>query len=195
MFHLELRQFPHSTRAFNLTAEELSARFLDGWSAGRAVECDERQWAPDKARLTIYEGPRLRPDQIGMGRGWGNVTRSGREVTTELLSRARQSADAAPLAQLKRILLERCAAQPCEVRDAAALAQELWPGRRAGERLGLAEQAVWELLHEGRVSLTRGDARQQAPLERAQWQPSLLAWETWTGETRLPLCLIACAPP
>lgn len=29
MFHVQLRQFPHLARAFNLTAEELHSRVLD----------------------------------------------------------------------------------------------------------------------------------------------------------------------
>lgn len=188
MFHVELRQFPHSARAFNLSEEELRASILVPWAAGRPVQWSEREWTPDKTRLTIYEAPALRPDELGQGRGWANVQRAGADVTEALLSGARESASAGePLAQLKRILLEQSGEGPQEVRESVALAGELWPGRSAGERLTLAERAVWELLHERRISLLRGDGE----IGEGEWQPLLLAWETWTGETRLPLRIVA----
>ena len=37
----------------------------------------ERSWEPAKARLTVYEGPEVRPDDMGLGRGWATVTRGG----------------------------------------------------------------------------------------------------------------------
>lgn len=193
MYHLELRQFPHSARAFNLTGEELRLKFLAPWLAGQTVEWGERRWQPERARLTIYEGPRLRPDELGMGRGWSNATRSGRDVTADLFADAERAAATAPIAQLKRFVLERSAGEPREVREAARLAAELWPERRAGERLGLAEQAVWELLHEGRLELFRDAGATRSNLAENEWQPALLAWETWTGETRLPLRMLARA--
>ncbi len=73
MFHVELRQFPHQARAFNLTRDQLEARILGPWVSGGSIELDDRHWLPDRARLTIYEGPHLAPDQLGMGRGWQNV--------------------------------------------------------------------------------------------------------------------------
>ncbi len=56
---------------------------MEGECAGRP---GERKWAPERAKLTIYEGPELRPDEIGVGRGWGNVTKYGTDVTGRLLS-------------------------------------------------------------------------------------------------------------
>jgi len=64
MFHVELRQFPHLARAFNLTGEELQERIVAPWVAGEMVDWGDQRWAPERARLTIYEGPRLRPDAI-----------------------------------------------------------------------------------------------------------------------------------
>jgi len=85
VFHVELRQFPHQTRAFNLTREELDARIVGPWIAGEAIEMDDYRWLPDRATLTIYEGPLLGLGDMGLGRGWQNVTRKGREVTQEVL--------------------------------------------------------------------------------------------------------------
>ncbi|MGB8879441.1 MAG: hypothetical protein WCD11_24215, partial [Solirubrobacteraceae bacterium] len=103
MFHVELRQFPHQTRAFNLTRQELDARILGPWVSGGRVELDDRRWTSDRARLTIYEGPVLTGDQLGLGRGWANVTRQGEDVTERLLAEA---AHPPPVAELKRELVE-----------------------------------------------------------------------------------------
>ena len=46
VFHVELRQFPHQTRAFNLTREELDARILGPWVSAGGVELDDRRWSP-----------------------------------------------------------------------------------------------------------------------------------------------------
>jgi hypothetical protein len=65
------------------------------------------------------------------------------------------------------------------------LTEQSWPQLRASERLAVAEQAVWELLHERRVTLVRGvPAGAQPgpePIAEAEWQPALLAWGSWTG--------------
>lgn len=171
MFHLELRQFPHQTRAFNLTGTELRSRVLDEWVAGRPVELDDRRWAPDRAKLTIYEARELAHEEIGLGRGWSTVTREGENVTERLLATARQPPD---LGELKQRLLD--CERPVSLKDVVALDPE--PGRRVSERLGLAEQAVWELLHEQRLRLVQdGDV---VPPER--WQAVLLSWESWAYE-------------
>src|SRR5204863_2643722 len=64
VFHVELRQFPNVARSFNLSESELHARVVGPWVAERPLELDDRRWSPDKARLTIYEGPRLAPEEI-----------------------------------------------------------------------------------------------------------------------------------
>ncbi len=175
MFHIELRQFPHQARAFNLTRDELDARILGPWTAGRAVELDDRRWPPDRARLTIYEGPHLDTDQLGMGRGWGNATRQGKEVTERLLD---EVARPTPVAGLKREVVDRCAYGPLALRRLVELSGERYPEARVSERIALCEQAVWELLHEGGAGLTRGGAA----VPRDDWQGVLLRWEAWTGE-------------
>src|SRR5690348_815721 len=119
MFHVELRQFPHVAREFNLAAEDLQARIVAPWVAGQVVEIGERKWAPERAKLTIYEGPQLRPDEIGMGRGWSNATRSGEDVTAQLLEPVQSATGReAELAQLKQELVDRCASRMIEIREA-----------------------------------------------------------------------------
>jgi hypothetical protein len=156
MFHLELRQFPHQTREFNLTREELEARVVAPWVRGEAVEIAERRWAPDRAKLVIYEGRALATDEIGMGRGWSNVTRSGEDVTARVLDEARAAAHAPPaLEALKRELLARCAQEPIGMDRVIALAGELDPHLPPGQRLELAGRAIWALLQEDRLRLSR----------------------------------------
>jgi len=186
VFHVELRQFPHSARAFNLSLDELRASFLSPWVAGRTLEWAQRQWAPDRAKLTVYEGPELRPDELGMGRGWANAARGGEEVTARVLAEEQQTARGGePLQVLKLELEALCAQAPQRLPAVAALAERRWPQLRASERLALAEQAVWELLHERRVALVRelpaGPEPGPEPIAEADWQASLLAWASWTG--------------
>ncbi|MEA2157995.1 MAG: hypothetical protein QOD66_375 [Solirubrobacteraceae bacterium] len=182
MFHVELRQFPHSARAFNLSLEELRASFLSPWVAGRTLEWAQRQWAPDRAKLTVYEGPELRPDELGMGRGWANAARGGEEVTARVLAEEQQtSRGGEPLQALKLQAVELCAARPLRLAELPGLAEVRWPQLRASERLALAEQAVWELLHERRVTLVRELPAGRDPIAEADWQASLLAWASWTA--------------
>jgi hypothetical protein len=190
VFHVELRQFPHVTRSFNLSQEELEARVLGPWLADRPLEFDDRRWSPEKAKLTIYEGPRLPLEEMGLGRGWANVTRSGDEVTTRVLEEARaaQAPDSpAWVEQLKQELADRAADGPLPIVEALALASVAHPGRRVSEQLALAEQAVWELLHQDRVRMVRGD--RDVPAD--EWQSVLLAWRTWAGRAASEVVLVA----
>jgi hypothetical protein len=168
MFHVELRRFPHVARAFNLTAEELDERIVKPWAAGAPVELDDRSWEPAKARLSIYEGPAIGPEEIGLGRGWATATRAGEDVTWRLLEDARGS-----LQRFKARLTTRMS-----LGAVVALAGESHPHARASDRLALAERAVWELLHEHRLTLIGADG----PMEREQWEPVLLRWESWSDE-------------
>jgi hypothetical protein len=175
VFHVELRQFPHQARAFNLTRDELEARILRPWTSGGAIELDERRWSPERARLTIYEGPRLADDQLGMGRGWGNVTRQGEDVTARLLA---EVAHPPPVAELKQEVLERAAYGPVPIGRLVELTRERYPQSRVSERISLCEQAVWELLHEGGLQLVRGGSA----VAGEEWQAVLLSWEAWRGD-------------
>ena len=177
MFHVELRHFPHVARAFNLTEEELRRRFVDPWARKETVELDEQRFSPEKTRLTIYEAPQLRPDQIGMGRGWANVTRSGEDVTERVFGDT--IAPRSAVEKLKDEVASRCAVGPVGIGDVLSMADAELPGRRVSERVALAEECVWELLHQGRASMvSAGDPGDTLAVEL--WQPILLSWETWT---------------
>jgi hypothetical protein len=173
MFHIELRQFPHQARAFNLTREQLDARILTPWISGAPIELDERQFSPERAKLTVYEGPELSSDQLGMGRGWGNATREGEDVTARVLA---ERAHPPAVTELKRDLLDRCAYGPVSLGRLVELTGERYPQARVSERMALCEQAAWELLHEGGVRLVRAGA----PVDRSKWQEVLLRWEAWS---------------
>ncbi|HEY2771154.1 MAG TPA: hypothetical protein VGI87_11315 [Solirubrobacteraceae bacterium] len=180
MFHVELRQFPNAARAFNLSEPELHDRFLANWVAERVIDYDDRRWSPEKARLTVYEAPRLPPEEMGMGRGWANVTKAGREVTEEVVAHARRggaggSSDAA-VQTFKSSIEERAAIGSLSLEQVLSLAATQNAGRRVSEQLAIAEQAVWELLHQRRIGVFR--AGEEVPED--EWQLLLLTLSTWT---------------
>lgn len=176
MFHVELRQFPHQARAFNLSREELDARILEPWVTGAPIDLQDRRWTSEKAKLTILEGAELRPDEIGMGRGWSNAAKGGQDVTAQLLDEVRHIRQA-PVDELKEAIVAACAGSPIALAQVVAVAAAREPQRRPSELLGAAEQGVWELLHAGRLRLLRH--AEEVPRER--WQPVLLSWSSWTG--------------
>jgi hypothetical protein len=189
VFHIELRHFPNVARAFNMTGEELEQKIVGPWTRDELVELDDRRWSPQRARLTIYEGRMLRPEELGIGRGWGNVTRTAQEVTERVLAQARRATAAGMSAPVDTAAFELsvqmlggeiaalCAQRALRLDQLPAIIAERLPNRRASERLALLEQAVWELLHRGRVGIAHGGQL----LTRDRWEPTLLAWETWTG--------------
>jgi hypothetical protein len=181
VFHLELRQRPHVSRAFNLGERELRDRFLLPLASGRPLVYADREWEPRKTKVTVYEAPELRPDEIGMGRGWANVTRSGSDVTERLLAELRSGPDRPPaLGPLKERMLDHLADGPLALADAVGMADDLLDGHRASERLAVAERAVWELLHEGALELLAD--RDSPPVGRDAWEPLLLSWTAWSSE-------------
>ncbi len=205
MFHVEVRQFPHVARSFNLSERELNAKVLAPWSRGEVVELGERRWTPDKAKLTIFEAPELRTDEIGMGRGWGNVTRQGQEVTERLLAAVQAQATTvggatAPdiLAAFKEVVHAQCEANRLAIHQVLWLANSRHPEWRVSERVALAERAVWELLHEGRVTMVRpvagDDGPRHADAEKKQWGPALLAWASWSDSGAPRWFLVAAEP-
>jgi hypothetical protein len=192
VFHVQLRQFPNVSREFNLSAEEVRARIVAPWLAGQMVRSGDRRWAPERAKLTIYEGPELRTDDIGMGRGWANVTKHGNDVTERMLGGQAQpaAAAAAELAQCKQRILERLQSGPLELGDCVQIAGSMKLGTRVSERLALAEQAVWELLHRGSVALELED-HDPGELGPGDWQRLLLDWSSWDGPRGVRLRLPA----
>ena len=170
MFHVELRKFPHVAREFNLSEEDLRTRILVPWVRGAPVELQERSFTSDRARLTIYEGPAVAAEERGLGRGWSAVTRDGEDVTTRLTEGVRQLVPRAAEAKSKMM-----AATPISLSRAVSLVREGHPGCRPSEYLAVAEQAVWELLHEGRIAIVRGGSEVSVD----EWESILLAWEQW----------------
>jgi hypothetical protein len=153
VFHLELRQFPHSARAFNLTRPELD-RILQPLAAGRQVELDERRWTSGKVKIAVYEAPELPVEEMGMGRGWGNVTKTGEDVTDAVLAEARGEVQSPPaLDALKDAIVARTADGPIGFDQLLELASGLASDADASQRVELAARAVWELLRDGRLRL------------------------------------------
>jgi hypothetical protein len=105
------------------------------------------------------------------------ATKQGRDVTQQLLADARRGADARPAVEALKEAIAEVAHTPLGFPDAVALAAARQPGWRASEQLALAEQAVWEMLHQGRVQLCEDGN----PLPRERWQPIVLRWATWAG--------------
>ncbi|HEY2161095.1 MAG TPA: hypothetical protein VGH24_07305 [Solirubrobacteraceae bacterium] len=157
MFHVELRQFPHVARAFNLSREELGARILAPLEAGRRVELNEQRFSPEKVKVTVYEGPELAVEEMGMGRGWGNATKGGEDVTERVLAEARQAAESPPaLEELKEAVAARAAGATLGYEELLEMAGRLAADLDANQRVGLVARAVWELLREKRVRLSGG---------------------------------------
>jgi hypothetical protein len=94
MYHVELRQFPHSFCRFNLSEQELRERILAAWVRGEWVQLGERKWSSHQAKLTVLEGPRLEVQELAMGRGWRNAQRRSEDVTERLLASNRRLAPA-----------------------------------------------------------------------------------------------------
>lgn len=180
MYHVELRQFPRAAVAFNLSRERLDGRILGPWVAGQVVELQDHRFSPQRARLTIVKGPALAVEAMGLGRGWANAVRDGEKVTDQLLAEARsasRSADKSELGAFKEEISTRATAEPMTLAALVALAGERYPRLRVSDRIALSERAVWELLHEGGLTLRRDGE----PVAREEeWEPLLLSWEAWS---------------
>jgi hypothetical protein len=185
MYHVELRQFPHVARVFNLSREEVESRFVRPWVGGTIIEHEDRRWAPERSHLKILEGPKLRTEELGMGRGWTAATRSAADVTDAVIAQARRGAEARPEVEALKGAIAEVAATPLGFQDVMALAAAAHPHWRASQQLELAERAVWEMLHQGGLAMTvNGSA-----VRRERWQPIVLSWATWAGITTEPFRL------
>jgi hypothetical protein len=71
--------------------------------------------------------------------------------------------------------------------DVVALAGRDHPHWRASQTLALAEQAVWEMLHQGTLVLSRDGS----PVPEPEWQPIVLSWSTWSAAGAKALLLSA----
>ena len=204
MFHVEVRQFPHVARTFNLSEADLYATVLGPWSQGQLVLLGEREWEPRRAKLTVLEGRELRTDEMGLGRGWANLSRDAENVTERVLAVARAQAKPGGLAEasgsaaaFKEVLRARCATERLAVHQVMWLANSRHPEWRVSERIALAERAVWELLHAGLLTMLKRVPGEAAPeytaVDRSEWEPVLLAWATWSDSVD-PLWFLGAAP-
>lgn len=78
----------HHARLFNLSREELRARVLEPWLAGRTFELAEGEWDPRESELKILEGRHLDNPDLAFGQGWSNAERSAEDVTAHELQSA-----------------------------------------------------------------------------------------------------------
>jgi hypothetical protein len=93
MFHVELRMGQQVARQFNMSGPELDRTFLARLMADREFPYAGHDWNPRKLRITILEGPELQPYELSIGGlGWGNAERTGTDVTSSILARAREAA-------------------------------------------------------------------------------------------------------
>jgi hypothetical protein len=178
------------SRAFNLTEDELISRFLGRYVNGRLLDYGDREWEPKKLTLVVYEAPELRPDEIGLGRGWNNVIRAGADVTERMLDEARTKTLRHPaLDRLKDRMIGRLAVGELALADAVGMADELMTGKWESQRLRLTQLAVWELLHEQEIELFVGGpkAADMASVEPERWEATLLDEQTWSPDSHAPV--------
>ena len=184
MFHVELRQFPHVSRAFNLERAQLDERFAKPWVSGALIDYDDRRWSTERAKIRIFEGPALATDQLGMGRGWATVSKTAEEVTEAVLAQAQRGAQGRQTVELFKLRVQDAAARaPIAPADVVAMAGAEHPGWRASEQVALAEQAVWELLHQGVVAISNDDGE----IASDRWQQAITSWATWSGDGAVTL--------
>jgi hypothetical protein len=131
MFHLELRQFPHTVTRFNLDDRELWV-IVEPWVREQVFELGERRWSPHQAQITILEGPQLSVEELSLGRGWRAAQSGGQDITEAALGRAKQAiaptsteADAAALAPAPAAPAPSSAAGEQPAADPLALGVEL----------------------------------------------------------------------
>lgn len=187
-YHVELKAFPNVARAFNLDRATLDRQFARPFAAGEPIEYADRRWAADRTTLTVYEAEPVSAAGRGLGRGWGEVTRRGREVTEAVLAEAHRGAHPRPeLEGFKAGIAEVAAGREgIALTDVIALAAAAQPGWRASQQLGLAEQGVWEMLHQGRLEMVAANGM---VIAGEAWQAIVLNWAQWSGDAGDPVRL------
>jgi hypothetical protein len=167
MFHVEMRMGAEVVRQFNLSEQGLWTRYLAPLMADRDFVLEGHDFTPRKTRISIFEGPQLRPDQLALGRGWQNVERSGNDVTEAILARSHEYVSAAQASPptvpvpdaLRERLIGRLSAGPVTFDEITDMAAELTPGSAAGEQLASAERAALDLLRNGAAQLAPPSGR------------------------------------
>jgi hypothetical protein len=159
MYHVELRQFPHSAWRFNLSEAQLE-ELAESWVRSQPLEVGERRWDPQKARLRILSGPELGLGELSMGRGWRAAERPGEDVTARVLRATGERLGAAP-----------GAGGPGSRPTAAALTEAPALGEQIDALLGpdaLALLEAWREVASGEQELRPSEAlaRAEAQLRR-----------------------------
>jgi hypothetical protein len=85
--------------------------------------------------------------------------------------------------EVKQEIVARCASGRAGIEEVVAIVNERFGSRRVSERLAVAEQAVWELLHQDQVSMLRA----RGPVPKAEWGTVLFRWETWASAGEVSL--------
>jgi hypothetical protein len=179
VFHVQLRQRRNTASVFNLSQDDVRSRFVTPMVADRVFDFAEKQWNPRETQLTVLEGRQLRPDELGLGRGWPNAKRTGTEVTDQFLSDGRvRGPQIDPVTALEDRIAGRLAAGPLPLRELLAMTAEVMPGQTVGERMAVCERTVWESLQRG----GRGLQIDGAPLPADAWRAQLLDVDAWLGD-------------
>jgi hypothetical protein len=155
VYHVDLRSGMYAARAFNLDGDQLERRFLAPMRSGRVFDYEDREWDPRDTEMVVFEGGHLRPDQMGLGRGWATVEKHGTDVTAQVMAdspaTAARPANSSPLMDR---LIGRLAAGPVTLPEVIALAADLAPEGNMEEHAGASAQAIWELLRSGGAQLS-----------------------------------------
>jgi hypothetical protein len=172
MFHVELRHFPANFARFNLTEAQLRTLILERWVREEWVELGERKWNPQETKLTVLEGPEIPVDKLTMGRGWRNAQRNSRDVTEEVLARARERQTAKPSSSASDLKLQ---ADSLGLEVLSALGggritlRHVWKlgelrssGAAPSRSLALAEGAVRSLLRSSLIVILADAAEEDA---------------------------------
>jgi hypothetical protein len=188
VYHLELREFPHNSHAYNVEPARLEATILDPWVRGEIFEFGERQWIPQRTKLTILEGERLPLHALSMGRGWNAARRKGKDVTEELLETARAKLPHAALdadneQAVARDILARCADGPLSLAAVWDRAEIAAPDASSGEWLVLAQSALLRLISGGQIVLCRGEAATAPTIATDEIEPVLRTREAWSSDS------------
>jgi hypothetical protein len=184
VYHVELREFPHDTHAFNLDAARMHATIVGPYVRGDVFEFGDYEWVPQRTVLTILEGPELPLSQLGLGRGWARARRAATDVTEAVLAAAGTTKpDSQPMRSrgIEREILAHCARAPVHLNQIWLLAETAEPEASAGELLVLAERSLGQLLNEGLVEVWRGEGPGSETLSRDEVKALLRATGAWSG--------------
>ena len=152
-----------------------------------SIELGEHRWAPERATLTVYEGPRLREDEIGMG-GAGRTPPARAPTSPRASSTPRERPSRRPslpcMADFKL-----AGSGPVRARAGSACTRSMWLANT--EQPGTARQRAPGARRAGGLGAAARAAADDAPAERRapassstvpqdQWQAVLLDWATWS---------------